>query len=37
LISNLGTRFLLRGVGCNTPCFCSVVICANDTLNYSSN
>jgi hypothetical protein len=22
---------------CNTPCFCSVVICANDILNYSSN
>jgi hypothetical protein len=37
LISNLGTRFPLRGVGCNTPCFCSVVICANDPLNISSN
>jgi hypothetical protein len=22
---------------CNTPCFCSVVICANDTIDYSSN
>jgi hypothetical protein len=22
---------------CNTPCFCLVVICDNDTLNYSSN
>jgi hypothetical protein len=22
---------------CNTPCFCSVVICTNDPLNYSSN
>jgi hypothetical protein len=35
LISNLGTRFPLRGVGCNTSCFCSVVFCANDHLNTS--
>jgi hypothetical protein len=27
LISNLGTRLPLRGVGCNTPCFCLVVWC----------
>jgi hypothetical protein len=26
-----------QGTYCNTPCFCSVVICANDTPNYSSN
>jgi hypothetical protein len=35
LISNLGTRFPLRGVGCNTSCFCSVVFCANEHLNTS--
>jgi hypothetical protein len=27
----------LRRSRCNTPCFCSVVICANDTPNYSPN
>jgi hypothetical protein len=37
LIWNLGTRFPLRGVGCNTLCFCSVVICANYPLNIFSN
>jgi hypothetical protein len=35
LISNLGTRFPLRGVGCNTLCYCPVVFCANDHLNTS--
>jgi hypothetical protein len=33
-LAGLGHWFLYS---CNTPCFCSVVICANDTLNYSSN
>jgi hypothetical protein len=40
--SSLASR--LRALGghvsqhmCNTPCFCSVVICANDPLNISSN
>jgi hypothetical protein len=37
LISNLMTRFPLRGVGCNTQCFCSVVISANDSSNHFSN
>jgi hypothetical protein len=30
-------RFLLRGVGCNTPCFCLVSNSANDLFNQVTN
>jgi hypothetical protein len=33
----LGSRAGSPTATCNTPCFCSVVICANDPLNTSSN